>query len=264
MFANKANNPQKKKNIKKKKKKSYKRCRRPETYKVTLPLGSAKYVFGRGGKNVQRIEHKLTLLSKGITKVHLKMKRNKDSECFWCQTEHNGKANPDWRDTLTLLLHSEIADYTKKALEKEAVSKSQKETAKEFSHRTKTSGKKGTKKKSGTEFLMKDLMLQPNTITTTQTKSKKTNRGSGRGSGSGSVNKKVTSFDFSKSSGDFPALINVINNVIKTEFNVEAASFVPVSKFSNELNFSDSKPELPLVNRLVFVPVMIPCHDPTY
>jgi len=188
------------------------------------------------------------------------MKRNKDSECFWCQTEHNGKANPDWRDTLTLLLHSEIADYTKKALEKEAFSKSQKETAKEFSHRTKTSGKKGTKKKSGTEFLMKDLMLQP----TTQTKSKKTNRGSGRGSGSGSVNKKVTSFDFSKSSGDFPALINVINNVIKTEFNVEAASFVPVSKFSNELNFSDSKPELPLVNRLVFVPVMIPCHDPTY
>ena len=257
MFANKANNPQKKKITNKKKKKSYKRCRRPETYKVTLPLGSAKYVFGRGGKNVQRIEHKLTLLSKGITKVHLKMKRNKDSECFWCQTEHNGKANPDWRDTLTLLLHSEIADYTKKALEKEAFSKSQK-TAKEFSHRTKTSGKKGTKKKSGTEFLMKDLMLQPNTITTTQTKSKKTNRGSG------SVNKKVTSFDFSKSSGDFPALINVINNVIKTEFNVEAASFVPVSKFSNELNFSDSKPELPLVNRLVFVPVMIPCHDPTY
>ena len=258
MFANKANNPQKKKNINKKKKKSYKRCRRPETYKVTLPLGSAKYVFGRGGKNVQRIEHKLTLLSKGITKVHLKMKRNKDSECFWCQTEHNGKANPDWRDTLTLLLHSEIADYTKKALEKEAFSKSQKETAKEFSHRTKTSGKKGTKKKSGTEFLMKDLMLQPNTRNTTQPKSKKTNRGSG------SVNKKVTSFDFSKSSGDFPALINVINNVIKTEFNVEAASFVPVSKFSNELNFSDSKPELPLVNRLVFVPVMIPCHDPTY
>jgi len=257
MFANKANNLQKKKNINKKKK-SYKRCRRPETYKVTLPLGSAKYVFGRGGKNVQRIEHKLTLLSKGITKVHLKMKRNKDSECFWCQTEHNGKANPDWRDTLTLLLHSEIADYTKKALEKEAVSKSQKETAKEFSHRTKTSGKKGTKKKSGTEFLMKDLMLQPNTRNTTQPKSKKTNRGSG------SVNKKVTSFDFSKSSGDFPALINVINNVIKTEFNVEAASFVPVSKFSNELNFSDSKPELPLVNRLVFVPVMIPCHDPTY
>ena len=258
MFANKANNPQKKKITNKKKKKSYKRCRRPETYKVTLPLGSAKYVFGRGGKNVQRIEHKLTLLSKGITKVHLKMKRNKDSECFWCQTEHNGKANPDWRDTLTLLLHSEIADYTKKALEKEAVSKSQKETAKEFSHRTKTSGKKGTKKKSGTEFLMKDLMLQPNTRNTTQPKSKKTNRGSG------SVNKKVTSFDFSKSSGDFPALINVINNVIKTEFNVEAASFVPVSKFSNELNFSDSKPEMPLVNRLVFVPVMIPCHDPTY
>ena len=264
MFANKANNPQKKKKNNPQKKKSYKRCRNsknsPETYKVTLQLGSAKYVFGRGGKNVKRIEHKLTLLSKGITKVHLKMKRNKDSECFWCQTEHNGKANPDWRDTLTLLLHSEIADYTKKALEKEAVSKSQKKTAKEFSHRTKTSGKKGTKKKSGTEFLMKDLMLQP----TTQTKSKKTNRGSGRGSGSGSVNKKVTSFDFSKSSGDFPALINVINNVIKTEFNVEAASFVPVSKFSNELNFSDSKPELPLVNRLVFVPVMIPCHDPTY
>ena len=264
MFANKANNPQKKKKNNPQKKKSYKRCRNsknsPETYKVTLQLGSAKYVFGRGGKNVKRIEHKLTLLSKGITKVHLKMKRNKDSECFWCQTEHNGKANPDWRDTLTLLLHSEIADYTKKALEKEAVSKSQKETAKEFSHRTKTSGKKGTKKKSGTEFLMKDLMLQP----TTQTKSKKTNRGSGRGSGSGSVNKKVTSFDFSKSSGDFPALINVINNVIKTEFNVEAASFVPVSKFSNELNFSDSKPEMPLVNRLVFVPVMIPCHDPTY
>mgnify|MGYP001157404214 FL=1 len=201
----------------------------PESYKVSLPQGSIKYVFGRAGKNVKRIQRKLCLKTLGVTEIRIKASKNKDlTESFWCVAVHDGTASPSWKDELSLLLHQEIATFVKKSLEKETKRKEQKATKKQYSHPSvQTSGKCGSNKNMGTRVSMSDFVGAAQSLNIRPKKTK-------------AVVEKET-FDLKKSTNSFPSLLSSSSSSSLGEskesheqyqketssFNVEAATFVP-------------------------------------
>ena len=200
----------------------------PESYKVSLPQGSIKYVFGRAGKNVKRIQRKLCLKTLGVTEIRIKASKNKDlTESFWCVAVHDGTASPSWKDELSLLLHQEIATFVKKSLEKETKRKEQKATKKQYSHPSvQTSGKCGSNKNMGTRVSMSDFVGAAQSLNIRPKKTK-------------AVVEKET-FDLKKSTNSFPSLLSSSSSSLgeskesheqyqkeTSSFNVEAATFVP-------------------------------------